>query len=120
MPQRHFWFVLLTDCLRSQAAEAAQDEAVRKGGSPAAAKVVYSNTLARLKEQKRREAVERNGRAMRRMQKIVESSPHKLPTLPALRDGALPPTIGMGALRLSPAQFSPVATKGARYDGLSP
>ena len=116
----------LLDKQISDAAEAAQDEAIRKRGSPAAAKVVYSNTLTRLQEQKRMEAVERNGRAMRRMQQIVESSQRpvnpplggdgkQLKALPQLRDGALP---SMGLLSLSPAQFSP-ATKGSRYDGLS-
>ena len=93
-----------------EAAEAVRSETVRKGGSPAAGKAAYDACLARLKEQKRMEAVERNQRAMQRLQ---HSSPRlpRLQPLPQLRTGALPSMI------LSPGQFGRNATK---FDGLSP
>ena len=101
------------------AAEAVRAETIRKGGSPAAAKSAYEACLARLKEQKRLEAVARNERAMRRLQR---TSPSRLPRggglqpLPQLRNGALPSMI------LSPGHFSPArkSSAAARYDGLSP
>ena len=102
----------LTERELLDAAEAVRAETVRKGGSPAAAKAAYEACLARLKEQKRMEAVERNERARQRLERSSPRLP-KLQPLPQLRSGALPSMI------LSPGHFgeSPGA---ATFDGLSP
>ena len=90
------------------AAEAVRAETVRKGGSPAAAKAAHDACLARLKEQKRMEAVERNERARQRLERSSPRVP-RLQPLPQLRNGALPSMI------LSPGHLNH-----ATFDGLSP